>query len=78
MTEARDDAVKNGVVMVSASRTGSGSVYDPDVHGVIGAQDLTPQKARLLLLLSLATTHNEHRIQTWFHTLGTGQFTARR
>ncbi|MFF4480565.1 asparaginase [Streptomyces sp. NPDC001520] len=78
MTEARDDAVKNGVVMVSASRTGSGAVYDPRVHGVIGAQDLTPQKARLLLLLSLATTHNEHRIQTWFHTLGTGQFTARR
>lgn len=78
MTEARDDAVKNGVVMVSASRTGSGAVYDPDVHGVIGAQDLTPQKARLLLLLSLATTHNEHRIQTWFHTLGTAQFTPRR
>ncbi|MBP8534453.1 asparaginase [Streptomyces sp. MK37H] len=77
MTEARDDAVKNGVVMVSASRTGSGAVYDPDARGVIGAQDLTPQKARLLLLLSLATTHNEHRIQTWFHTLGTGQFTVR-
>ncbi|NUH37325.1 asparaginase [Streptomyces samsunensis] len=77
MTEARDDAVKNGVVMVSASRTGSGAVYDPHVRGVIGAQDLTPQKARLLLLLSLATTHNEHRIQTWFHTFGTGQFTAR-
>ncbi|MEE4590866.1 asparaginase [Streptomyces sp. DSM 41524] len=78
MTEARDDAVKNGVVMVSASRTGSGAVYDPDVRGVIGAQDLTPQKARLLLLLSLATTHNEHRIQSWFHTFGTGQFTVRR
>ncbi|MYU12857.1 asparaginase [Streptomyces sp. SID8361] len=77
MTEARDDAVKNGVVMVSASRTGSGAVYDPHVRGVIGAQDLTPQKARLLLLLSLATTHNEQRIQTWFHTFGTGQFTAR-
>ncbi|AGP53135.1 asparaginase [Streptomyces rapamycinicus] len=78
MTEARDDAVKNGVVMVSASRTGSGAVYDPDVRGVIGAQDLTPQKARLLLLLSLATSHNEHRIQSWFHTFGTGEFTARR
>ncbi|MET7905481.1 asparaginase [Streptomyces sp. NPDC005355] len=78
MTEARDDAVKNGVLFASASRTGSGAVYDPHVRGVIGAEDLTPQKARLLLLLSLATTHNEHRIQKWFDTLGTAQFRPRR
>ncbi|MGW2326089.1 asparaginase [Streptomyces sp. NPDC001700] len=70
MTEARADAVKDGVLFASASRTGSGAVYDPDVRGVVGAQDLTPQKARLLLTLSLAKTHNEDRIQRWFTTLG--------
>ncbi|MEU0842531.1 asparaginase [Streptomyces sp. NPDC005962] len=70
MTEARTDAVKNGVLFASASRTGSGAVYDPHVRGVIGAQDLTPQKARILLTLALAKTHNEDRIQHWFTTLG--------
>ncbi|WP_257231601.1 hypothetical protein [Streptomyces sp. Rer75] len=78
MTEARDDAVKNGVLFASASRTGSGAVYDPHVRGVVGAQDLTPQKARILLTLSLARTHDEDRIQHWFTTLGTERFVAPR
>ncbi|MEU1665420.1 asparaginase [Streptomyces sparsogenes] len=78
MSEARKDAVKNGVIFASASRTGSGAVYDDHTGGVIGAEDLTPQKARLLLLLSLARTHDQDRIRQWFATLGTAQFVTPR
>ncbi|MEU1785595.1 asparaginase [Streptomyces sparsogenes] len=78
MSEARADAVKNGVLFASASRTGSGAVYDDHTDGVIGAQDLTPQKARLLLLLSLTKTHDQDRIRHWFATLGTARFVTPR
>lgn len=50
---ARDAAVEDGVLFVNGSRTGSGSVTSGG-DGVVPAQDLLPQKARLLLLLSLA------------------------
>ncbi|MGY0056574.1 asparaginase [Streptomyces sp. LZ34] len=78
MSEARKDAVKNGVIFASTTRTGSGAVYDENTDGVIGAADLTPQKARLLLLLSLARTDDQNRIRQWFATLGTAQFVTPR
>ncbi|QQM44039.1 asparaginase [Streptomyces liliifuscus] len=78
MSTARTDAVKKGVTFASTTRTGSGAVYDSTgTTGVIGAEDLSPQKARLLLLLSLAATNDEKLIREWFATLGTAQFTTR-
>ncbi|MGX1909149.1 asparaginase [Streptomyces phaeochromogenes] len=78
MSAARTDAVKKGVTFASTTRTGSGAVYDSTgTTGVIGAEDLSPQKARLLLLLSLAATKDEKLIREWFATLGTAQFTTR-
>ncbi|MDT0550046.1 MULTISPECIES: asparaginase [Streptomyces] len=76
MSAARKEAVKNGVLFAATTRTGSGAVYDTNTDGVIGAADLTPQKARLLLLLSLAATHDQNRIRGWFATLGTAEFTS--
>lgn len=76
MSAARKEAVKNGVLFAATTRTGSGAVYDTHTDGVIGAADLTPQKARLLLLLSLAATHDQNRIRGWFATLGTAEFTS--
>ena len=74
VSHAGEQSIRNGVRLGQRYESAAGL----GTCGVIGAQDLTPQKARLLLLLSLATTHNEHRIQGWFHTFGTGEFTARR
>lgn len=74
MSAARTAAVKKGVLFASTTRTGSGAVYDDGTAGVIGAADLTPQKARLLLLLSLAATDDERTVRSWFRTLGTAEF----
>ncbi|MBA4862863.1 asparaginase [Streptomyces sp. PSKA54] len=78
MSAARTEAVKKGVLFASTTRTGSGAVYGSSTAtGVIGAEDLTPQKARLLLLLSLAATEDEKQIREWVSTLGTAQFVTR-
>ncbi|MFJ2177791.1 asparaginase [Streptomyces sp. NPDC087851] len=77
MSEARKKGVEKGVLFASTTRTGSGAVYDAGTDGVIGAEDLTAQKARILLLLSLAATDDQKQIRKWFGTLGTAQFVTR-
>jgi L-asparaginase len=72
--EAALEAIKHGVVFVAANRNISGAVYDPGVPGVVAAEDLLPQKARLLLMLSLALTGNVEQIQHWFSVYGVPQF----
>lgn len=56
--EALVNAVKSGVIVVRASRTGSGLVLDGLTRwqdaGFIPSRSLSPQKARILLELSLA------------------------
>jgi L-asparaginase len=74
---ARNEAIKKGVTFVSTTRTGSGAVYDGGSGSVIGGEDLLPQKARLLLLLSLAKTNDVATIRTWFARYGTQQFSER-
>jgi L-asparaginase len=64
-------AVKNGVAVVRSSRTGSGRVtLDGEVndtkHGFVVADDLNPQKARVLLMLGLTRTRDPERIQEMF------------
>ncbi len=58
-------ATAKGVVVVIASRTGSGAVPAP-AEPFITADDLLPQKARILLMLALTKTQNPAEIQRMF------------
>jgi len=62
-----------GVLVVRSSRTGSGVVtrngeVDDDALGFVAADNLTPQKARILLALALTVTSDPLRIQRMFDT----------
>ncbi|RXZ72366.1 asparaginase [Agromyces albus] len=70
---ARDEAIKNGVLFVSATRTGGEGTYDTG-EGVIGAGDLLPQKARILLQLGLTFSDDSEQIRGWFSSLGNAEF----
>lgn len=67
--EALIDAVKKGVVVVRASRTGSGIVTrsrEYEGYGFLVSNDLNPQKARILLMLALAKASQPKDIQRIF------------
>ncbi|MFI5265933.1 MAG: asparaginase [Chloroflexota bacterium] len=67
--EALDRAVAKGVVVVQASRVGSGRVArSPKVRarGLVTADDLLPWKARILLMLALTRTRDPEAIQRMF------------
>ena len=69
--DGMDYAVKQGVVVVRSSRLSSGIVSRTamdDQQGYIAAEALNPQKARILLILSLTKTYNKKEIQQFFHT----------
>jgi L-asparaginase len=69
-------AVERGVIVVQSSRTGSGRVGRPDAEEVarwtpgrgasIGAEDLNPQKARVLLMLALARSSDPKAVAESF------------
>jgi L-asparaginase len=68
---ALSDAVGRGVVVVRSSRVGGGSVQRnqevaDDRHGFVVAMDLSPQKARILLMLSLTRTRDPISVQRLF------------
>ncbi|MEV6366956.1 asparaginase [Micromonospora musae] len=71
-SSARSAAAQSGVVFVTASRTGSGSTYGGSSSlPVVAGDDLLPQKARLLLLLSLAFSPTDTgKVREWVSTLG--------
>ncbi|WP_424767089.1 asparaginase domain-containing protein [Paenibacillus sp. sgz302251] len=72
MSAARTAAIRDkGVVFVSTTRTGSGTVYDGGSGSTIGGDNLNAQHARVLLLLSLAFTNDVPTIRSWFTTFGT-------
>jgi L-asparaginase len=65
------DAVKRGVAVVRASRTGSGIVtrngeVRDDDYGFVAADNLSPQKARILLMLGLTVTRDPVKLQELF------------
>ena len=65
------DAAKKGVAVVRSSRTGSGLVVrnveiDDDKLGFIAGMELSPQKARILLMLGLMKTHDPKKLQDYF------------
>jgi L-asparaginase len=70
-TAARE-AVQAGVAVVRSSRTGGGIVernveMDDDALGFIAADELNPQKARILLMLALTRTADPLRIQEFYY-----------
>jgi L-asparaginase len=67
------DAVRRGVIVVRSSRTGGGVVernieIDDDRLGLIVAEELNPQKARVLLMLGLTRTGDPRALQEMFFT----------
>jgi L-asparaginase len=63
-------AERQGVMVVAATRTGSGRIAALSSNrlreGMIGGEDLTPLKARILLMLALTKTHSPTEIQRMF------------
>jgi len=64
LTQALADAVKQGVAVVRASRVGSGHVMrngaaNDDALGTVSAGTLNPYKARVLLMLAVASNVQE-------------------
>jgi L-asparaginase len=63
-------AERQGVMVVAATRTGSGRIAALPTNrlreGMIGGEDLTPLKARILLMLALTKTHSAADIQKMF------------
>ncbi len=68
---AFERAAKSGVVVVQCSRAASGRVAPRRrlrESGIVAGEDLSPQKARILLTLALSTTSDLGAIQTAFQT----------
>ena len=71
MIAALVEAAKRGVVVVRSTRVGSGIVrrnieLDDDGFGFVAAFDLNPQKARILLRMTLTQTRDVGEIQRLF------------
>ncbi len=71
--DAAGQAVKQGVVVVRASRVPTGTVgrnveVDDDELGLIASNELNPQKARILLTLALLKQRSPAEIQKLFYT----------
>jgi len=68
-TEALIEARRAGVIVVQGSRAGSGRVLPRTVlaeRGFVAADNLNPQKARVLVMLALTVTDEVARIQRMF------------
>ena len=71
MIDALAEAARAGVVVVRSTRVGSGIVrrnieVDDDKLGFVAAQELNPQKARVLLRLALTKTKDVRQVQAIF------------
>ncbi|MGC4992659.1 asparaginase [Nocardia salmonicida] len=62
------------VALVATNAYGSGAITVDPAMGVVSGGDLAPKKARLLLLLALATTAEHDQIVAWFRDYGNQQF----
>ncbi len=64
-----EEAVRNGVLFVRSSRAGDGIVTgsaDDETLGLVTANSLNPQKARILLMLALGKTRDFRIVQGYF------------
>lgn len=75
MSAARSAAIKDhGVTFVSTTRTGSGTITGGG-SGIIAGDNLNPQHARIMLMLSLAFSNDFNTVKNWFETVGTQDIT---
>jgi L-asparaginase len=65
-TKALGRAVEKGVIVVLSTRTGSGRVPNRSDDDFVGAGDLNPQKARVLLSLVLTKTSDRKEVAHFF------------
>ncbi|MFB9276548.1 asparaginase [Cohnella cellulosilytica] len=70
MSEARKEAIGKGVIFVTTTRTGSGTMYGGS-EGIIAGDSLNAQHARILLILALAFSDDFNTIKGWFESVGT-------
>ncbi len=66
---ALNAAAKQGILVVQSSRAGSGRVLERTrlrEQGIVAADNLNPQKARILAMLALTVTRDFDRIQAMF------------
>jgi L-asparaginase len=64
------EAIQDGLAVVIASRATSGRVImtpQKEAHGYLVADDLLPQKARILLMLGLCHTRDRQELQEMFY-----------
>ena len=69
--DALNEAARAGVAVAHCSRVGSGRVPAlgaSHARGSVTADNLTPQKARILLMLGLTRTRNRTELQRMFDT----------
>jgi len=67
--EAIEEARQDGIAIVMSCRAGSGRILrrvSMDKHGIVAADNLSPQKARVLAMLSLTVTDRPDRLQEIF------------
>jgi L-asparaginase len=69
--QAVEAGVKKGIMIVRSSRVASGrvtssQVFDDEKPGTIAANNLNPQKARILLMLALTVTKDKNVIKEIF------------
>ncbi|TCM87964.1 L-asparaginase type II [Paenibacillus sp. BK033] len=69
MSQARSAAIQKGVIFVTTTRTGSGTMSGSG-NGIIAGDNLNPQHARMMLLLSLSFSNDFNTIKDWFETVG--------
>lgn len=70
MEKAAEEAIGNGVVVVRASQSGTGRVVPTGQDlkkGFIAADNLSPKKARILLMCALTMTRDPQRIGEMFN-----------
>jgi len=68
---ALGEAVKQGIVVVQSTRAGSGRVFHSSrlrEQNILVADNLLPQKARLLLALALTKTRDPKKVARMFNT----------
>lgn len=73
-TEERKKDIAKGILFVQTTRTGGEGYYDDGTAGLIGAGDLMPQKARVLLQLGMTFSKDPEQIRKWFTTIGAAEF----
>jgi L-asparaginase len=69
--EAVEAALKQGIIIIYSTRAGSGRVLRRQTmkrDGIVSADNLNPQKARVLAMLALTKTDDPEEIQRMFDT----------